>query len=401
LATVDVVRRHPDEYVSQLALYRQDLRDRLAELSWAQQWRSTAFHSTEESMAYDAEVLSRLYTEGWNRYGWPEAVGGHGGDELHRAAFYEELAHAMLPVPAQLWTLEVLGPALLKFAPALAAEYLPRYLRGAEWWSQGFSEPEAGSDLAALRTRATEDDEGGFIINGQKIWSSQGPTATRLLVLARTGAPESRHRGLSMLLVDADAPGVTIRPITLAGGRRELAELFFDDVRVPNDRLVGEIGAGWSVAMFLMQYERGMYAYAVTTKLLCQLGRLRADMAKRGASASEWDRFGQVYVSVLTAQARSAITVRRLARGDSVGPDSSIDKLLFTRTEKDVADLIFDINRQSMLTGHGEAGAAELDTARSEWWYSRAATIMGGTAEIQRGIVADHILGLPKEVSAK
>jgi acyl-CoA dehydrogenase len=398
---VDATDAQRSAYVSQRAAYRQALRRYLAEEAWVGQARSAAFPSSEEAIAHDATILSRMYDAGWNRYGWPESGGGFGGSELHRATYYEELAAAMLPIPAQCWSLEVLGPALLKFAPALAAEYLPRYLRGAEWWAQGFSEPEAGSDLAALRTRASDDDAGGFVINGQKIWTSQGPTASRLLVLARTGSPESRHRGLTMFLVDVDTPGVTVRPIILASGRRELAEVFFDDVRVPRERIVGELGGGWSVAMFLMQYERGMYGYGVTTKLLTLLSRLRETMARNGSGSADRERFAHVYTSVLSAQARSAITVRKLADGGTLGPESSIDKLLFTRAEKEVNDLILDIQRQQMLIGMDGVDAAEVDTSRAEWWYSRAATIMGGTVEIQRGIVADHILGLPKEVRAQ
>jgi alkylation response protein AidB-like acyl-CoA dehydrogenase len=395
---VDATEVSRRDYVSQLALYRQDLRRFLAQEDWVRDWRAAAFTNAEESIAYDASVLSKLHDAGWNRYGWPEAAGGLGGTELHRGVFLEELAYAMLPVPAQMWTLEVLGPALFKFAPALAAEYLPRYLRGAEWWAQGFSEPEAGSDLAALRTRATEDAD-GFVIDGQKIWSSQGPTATRLLVLARTGSADSRHRGLTMFLVDADTPGVTVRPIALASGRKELAEVFFDGVRVPRDRIVGDIGGGWAVTMFLMQYERGMYGYGVATKLLTSLGELRDSMARNGARSADRDRFARTFISALTAQARAAVSVRNLAAGAALGPESSVDKLLFTSAEKDVSDLIFDVRRQWMLTGQSGT-AAEVDTARAEWWYSRAATIMGGTAEIQRGIVADHILGLPKEVKS-
>ncbi|MGV0045073.1 acyl-CoA dehydrogenase family protein [Mycobacterium colombiense] len=396
MSVVDNAVRVTD-YATRISDYRHALRHYLAELSWAPEWRSAAFGSSEEAIAFDAEVLSRLYAAGWNRYGWPTQGGGLGGSELHRGVLYEELANAMLPVPAQFWTLEVLGPALLKFAPALAAEYLPRYLQGAEWWGQGFSEPQAGSDLAALGTRASDDGAGSFVINGQKTWTSQGTTATRLLVLARTGSPDSRHRGLSMLLVDADAPGVTVRPIELASGRRELGELFFDDVRVPHDRLIGELGGGWAVAMFLMQYERGMYGYGVSTKLLGDLSRLREHMVASGASEVDRNRFARIYISVLTAQARSASTVRQLARGSAVGADSSIDKLLFTRAEKDVSDLTFDARRQWMIAGEPHCSAAELDTERAHWWYSRAATIMGGTAQIQRGIVADHILDLPRE----
>lgn len=226
-----------------------------------------------------------------------------------------------------------LGPALIRFAPDLAATYMPGYLSGAEWWGQSFSEPESGSDLATLRTRAVDDGAGGFVVNGQKIWTSQGPTAKRLLALVRTGTPESRHRGLTMMMIDAEAPGVTIRPIALASGRRELAEVFFDDVRVDRERVVGDVDGGWAVAMHLMQYERGMYGYAVLNKVLVELGRLRGH-GDRGYDPAQRQRFAGVYVDVVAAQARTATTVRRLAAGEAVGADSSIDKLLFGRAEK-------------------------------------------------------------------
>jgi acyl-CoA dehydrogenase len=386
-----------DEYVSHVATYRQEFRNWLRELDWADEWRNAAFDNVEDELAFHATILSRLHEAGWNRYGWPEDAGGFGGTEIHRAAYFEELAAAMLPVPEQHWTLEVIGPAAYKYAPHLAAEYLPNYLRGAEWWGQCFSEPESGSDLAGLRCRATDDGAGGFVINGQKIWTSQGPTATRFMVLARTGTPESRHRGLSAFLVDANTPGVTVRPIALASGRRELAEVFFDDVRVPHDRLMGDAGAGWAVVMYLMQYERGMYGYAVLTTAMTELSRLRADMVTHGASSSHRERFARLYVSVVAAQARAATTVRALADNRMVGPESSIDKLLVARAEQDINDLILDVRREWMIAGIGPDGAAELDSARAHWWYTRAATIMGGSAEVQRGIIADHLLGLPKE----
>ncbi|WP_083198638.1 acyl-CoA dehydrogenase family protein [Mycobacterium malmoense] len=384
------------DYVSEVAIFRHDCRQYLRTLDCADEWRTAAYRTAEAGMDHDAGVMARLHADGWNRYGWPEEAGGLGGDEIHRAVLYEELANAMLPIPAQAWTLEVMGPAILRYAPHLASEYLPRYLNGSEWWGQGFSEPESGSDLASLRTRATDDGSGGFVVNGQKIWTSQGGTAKRLCVLVRTGSLESRHRGLTMMLIDTDAPGVTVRPIALASGRRELAEVFFDDVRVPAQRLVGEVGAGWAVTMFLMQYERGMYGYAALNKVLMELGRLREYMVVSGTGLAQREQFARVYVDVIAAQARAAITVRKLAAGESVGPESSIDKLLCSEAERAVNDLILEVARDHMMSG-ALGGTAVLDTARAEWWYSRAATIMGGTAEVQRGIIADHILGLPKE----
>jgi alkylation response protein AidB-like acyl-CoA dehydrogenase len=212
---------------------------------------------------------------------------------------------------------------------------------------------------------------------------------------------------LSTLLVDADSPGVTVRPIALASGRRELAEVFFDDVRVPRERLIGDADGGWAVVMHLMQYERGMYGYATLTTALTELSWLRAEMALHGSSSAGRRRFAQIYVAVLAAQARAATTVRALAEGRAVGPNSSVDKLLFAKAEKDINDLILDTRRDWMITGAAPAATSSsgvgggsskgLDAVRAKWWYTRAATIMGGSAEVQRGIIADHLLGLPKE----
>jgi len=374
-------------YVSDLAAYRRDLREYLGSLDWAEDWRVPAT-SSADGLARDARALAKIYDAGWNRYGWPESAGGFGGTELHRAVYYDEIAAARLHIPAQHFTLETLGPALLAFAPELAAEYLSGYLSGQHWFGQCFSEPESGSDLATLRCRATEHDD-HLVLTGQKIWTSQGPTAAKFLVLARTGTPESRHRGLTTLLVDADAPGVVVRPIALASGREEIAEIFFEDVHVPRDRLVGGIGQGWAVAMHLMQWERGMYGYAVLADSIARLTILRDHLLATGAGTRFQERFTEVYLAVVQAQARCAVTVRALAAGRTVGANSSVDKLLFSHAEKDLLDFAMDVHAESLLVG-GD------DVLRAEWWYSRTATLMGGTAQIQRGIVADHLLGLQK-----
>lgn len=397
-SAADTVVGTPGRYAADVTAYREAFRGYLAGIEWADEWRRPS-SSTAEGMRHDTVVLRRLFEAGWNRYGWPVAAGGLGGDVLHRAAYYEELAYAMLPVPAQQWTLEVLAPVLLAIAPALAQQHLPKYLDGSQWWGQCFSEPEAGSDLATLRTKAVADGNGGYVISGQKIWTSQGPGASRFLVLARTGSPESRHRGLTTFMVEADAPGVTVRPIALASGREELAEVFFDDVHVGPDRVIGDIDGGWSVVMFLMQFERGMYGYASLTKALTELGRLRVEMIARGATQAERDRFARTYLNVAAAQARCAGTVRALASGIHVGPASSVDKLLASHAERETFDLIFEMRQDWLINGgfDGDEQMAERYLARAEWWYSRAATVMGGTAEVQRGIIADHLLGLPKE----
>jgi alkylation response protein AidB-like acyl-CoA dehydrogenase len=206
-------------------------------------------------------LMNWLFDGGWVRWGWPQAVGGLGGSSIVRCEILERLALHGYEIPHHLQVLEVVGPAVINDAPQLVAAVLPAALRSDELWCQGFFEPEAGSDLAALRTRATLRGDGGFVINGQKVWTSYGAHADRMVLLARTGPVSDRHRGLVMLLVDLDSPGIERHPIALARGREELAECFFTDVVVDADRLIGEVGAGWSVAMDLLQYERGTYAW--------------------------------------------------------------------------------------------------------------------------------------------
>jgi hypothetical protein len=200
------------------------------------------------------ELQDAMFEAGWVRHGWPEDLGGLGGDARHRAAVYDELGRRRVPIPESYLTVETLIPMLTVHAPELARRHLVDLLRGSERWCQGFSEPDAGSDLASLRTAAVRDGE-HWIVDGHKIWTSQATVSQRCVVLVRTGTPESRHRGLSMILVDHDAPGVTVRPIRTMSGRDELGEVLFDGVRVDGDRMIGAEGDGWALAMYLLQWQ--------------------------------------------------------------------------------------------------------------------------------------------------
>jgi alkylation response protein AidB-like acyl-CoA dehydrogenase len=226
-----------DPLVTDLHAFRAAVREFLAGPDM-DKWRGTYLDDDADEMRFSAGLMRVLYDAGLGRYGLPPTAGGLGGDVRHWAVLFDELARSGITPTGQHSLLVTLAYPLAKFAPRLAAAYLPEFLSGGGWWGQGFSESEAGSDLAALRCRARRDS-GDYVISGHKIWTSHAETANRIFLLARTGTPESRHRGLSMILVDVDAPGVTVRPIRLASGRAELAECFFDDVRVPADRLIG------------------------------------------------------------------------------------------------------------------------------------------------------------------
>jgi alkylation response protein AidB-like acyl-CoA dehydrogenase len=383
-----------DHLVTDLRAYRAAVRGYLAGPS-LDLWRGTYLDDDADEMRFSAGLMRVLYDAGFGRYGMPPAVGGLGGDVRHWAVLFDELARAGITPTGQHSLLVTLAYPLAKFAPRLAAAYLPEFLSGDGWWGQGFSESEAGSDLAALRCRATRQGD-DYVISGHKIWTSHAESANRIFLLARTGTPESRHRGLSMILVDVDVPGVTVRPIRLASGRAELAECFFDDVRVPAGRLIGAEGEGWAVAMYLLQYERAAWAWLRAAVLLQRLRTLvgllsdgAAPAPAAGAAVSEV--LGTVYLDLLSLRARSVDTVRRLAAGQTVGPDASADKLLLGACEQGVYDAARSLLGPGFLFGEASR------QWREEWWYSRTTTVYGGSAEVQRGIIADRVLKLPKE----
>ena len=324
--------------------------------------------SVEEATAFPRRYQNLLYDAGWLRAGWPAEIGGTGGSAERRAQVYESLGAAGYATPETLPTLEVLIPALLSYAPELAVRFVPAFLRGDELWCQGFSETEAGSDMAAMRTRAARDGD-EWVINGHKVWNSYASVSDRCILLARTGAQSDRHRGISAFLVDMDTPGVEARPITTMTGRNELSEIYFEDARVPADRLIGEQNQGWAFAMFMMQYERGMYAWMRQAWCLHQLEMLRP------------------YINAVTRR-----TLRRLAEGEFVGPEVSIDKLLLSSTEQAVLNLARDV-----LRGRFELDdSPEMRRWRGDYFYTRSSSIYGGAAEIQRDIVAQRVLGLPR-----
>ena len=208
--------------VADLDEYRDRLRAWLG--AHADELRRDGASSMAERIRNGLALTSAMWDAGWKRVGWPESLGGLGGSARHRATYYDELCRAGLELPDTDYTIEVVGPAMIHFAPALAQAYLPELLSGREAWAQAFSEPDAGSDLASLRTRAVvEGDE--IVVNGQKVWTSQGHLAARLLTLVRTGTPESRHRGLAALLIDTDSPGLTRNPLVFASGHQEMCEI--------------------------------------------------------------------------------------------------------------------------------------------------------------------------------
>lgn len=346
------------------------------------------------------DLMGALFDAGWSRYGWPEAAGGLGGTIFHRAAMWAALARRGLPGMALFEHLEILAPALVaKAPPALLAERLPAYLAGRELWCQGFSEPNAGSDLASLRTTARATGDGGsdgYVVNGRKIWTSWAGYADWCLLLARTGSPESRHRGLTALVVDVHAPGVEVRPIVQANGTDELAEVTFDDVVVPADRVVGEVGGGWAVAVHILSHERGTFAWFrhlfLYEHLRACLAGLPAAPAGTGADAAPDDAaLGDVLLDLAAVTAAGHAGLRAHADGLPLGPLAAFPKLLLCTAEQSTYDWVLGADPDIAL----DVADDELAVRRQEYLFSRIVTTYGGSQQMQLETIAKQVLRLP------
>ena len=338
-------------------------------------------------MAQLSRVKRALFDAGFMRRGWPERVGGLPGSTLLRAYLGEAVTGRDLVEPGIYSMTEVLAPTMIDYAPPeLAATMVPRLLRGDETWCQGFSEPGTGSNLGALTCRATRTGD-GWRVSGQKVWTSLAQYAQRCVLLTRTGTPESAHKGITALFVDMDSPGITVRPIETMHGIDEFSEVFFDDVAVPFDRTLGGEGDGWAVAMDLLPFERSTSLWHRGAFLHRRMEHLLAEAPDGALHPAE---VGEAALQLYTLRARSRSTQYRLHDGERLGPETSIDKILVSTTEQAVFDLVVDGLSDGVLLGD-EPGSARW---RAEYLYSRAATIYGGTAEIQRNIIARRLLDL-------
>jgi alkylation response protein AidB-like acyl-CoA dehydrogenase len=345
----------------------------------------------------------RCYEAGYVGRAWPQEFGGGGGPAAEQIIIDQELAAAGAPEFANVVGLDVLGPSLLRFgSDEQRRRYIPPILAAEEIWCQGFSEPDAGSDLASLRTRADERGD-HFVVSGQKTWVSWGQFARWCGVLARTQDAGPKHRGISMLIVDMRSPGVELRPMTQTTGHAEFCELFLDDVVVPRENLLAGLGDGWKIAMHTLGHERGTAALPRQVKL-----RTWLDRAVRVASERTVDGgplIGDPGAQLALARALVAVevlrhhayrTVGEFLNGGAVGPDSSSVKLLMAEAEQRLAATAIELLGPTIE--HAEPDAADEDGFWNETYlYSRAASVYGGTQQIQRDIIADRVLALPKE----
>ncbi|HZP30465.1 MAG TPA: acyl-CoA dehydrogenase family protein [Acidimicrobiia bacterium] len=349
----------------------------------------------DERVTQMRRTNAALYDAGWMRWGWPERVGGYGGSPMLRTELGAAMCGRGLADPGIYSLVEVLAPTVIDFAPPeLAATVVPRLLSGAEMWCQGFSEPGSGSDLASIGCRAVPDGDpetaDRWIVNGQKVWTSLAQYADRCVLLTRTGTAEARHRGITAFFVDMDTPGITVSPIEMINGDLEFTEVFFDDVAVPADRMLGAPNGGWAVAMSILPYERSSCFWQRIAYLYRRL-QLLVDAVPAGERAAHL--VGEAFLQLYALRARSRATQHRLAAGEALGAETSVDKILVATAEQTLYDTIRTLRPGVMELDDGLEG----ETWRFEYLYSRAATIYGGTAEVQRNIVARRLLDLGDE----
>jgi alkylation response protein AidB-like acyl-CoA dehydrogenase len=340
-----------------------------------------------ERLSAVCELQHHLYDAGWARLGWPEHLGGLGGDARHRAVLYDELATAGFTSRCALEHLEILAPAVVAhWDPVRSREVLPGLMRGIELWCQGFSEPDAGSDLISLRTTAARDGD-SYVIQGRKMWTSWACYAQRCVVLARTGEAAERHHGLSVFFVDLDTNGVQVSALTQANGVDELAEVTFDEVRIPRERLVGKEGEGWQIALDVLACERSTFAWLRQARL-----QARANDLAKVVDADSAGELGDVLIDLFALRMSSASAVDRLARGQFLGPQAAPSKLLLTDAEQH----LYELARRVLGFDFAMGTTTAMSDWQEEYLFSRATSIYGGTREMQLTTVARFLLGLPK-----
>lgn len=337
----------------------------------------------------------RLGEGGWIGIGWPASVGGGGCSLAQQVIFHEEYARAGGPGRLMHMSEQLLGPTLIEFgSDDQHRRFLPGILAGETLWCQGYSEPGAGSDLAGVATRARREGD-RYVIDGQKVWTSLAHIADWCFVLARTDPESKRHQGLSYLLVPMDQPGIDVRPIVQITGTSEFNEVFFDAARTGADNLVGAEGGGWAVAMGTLAFERGVATLGQQVGFARELDAV-IDVAKRTGAVDDpaiRARLVDAWAG-LKVMRYTALDTLRSASAGAPGLEASISKLQWANWHRDLGELAVDVaGLAGMVTGDGYA----LDGAQSLFLFTRSDTIYGGSNEVQRNIIAERMLGLPRE----
>ena len=374
--------------------YRQRFRRWLAE-NLAPDWGGPRFTGPADDDAncrLQTAWERKLYAAGYQGIHWPREYGGQGLSLVEHLIISEELGRVSAPEGINTIAKELVGPIILAIgSEAQKRHYIPRILTLDDIWCQGFSEPDAGSDLAGLRTRAARDGD-HWLLNGQKVWTSYARHADKCILLARTDPDAPKHKGLTLFLVDVKSPGVTVRPIQQITGRTEFNEVFFDNVRVPGDSFVGEVNGGWNAAVGVLGFERATARLYRQARFLAEFRQLLRSLAARPEQAANaWlrQRVGQLFAELQMLRLLNLKTVSRVVNGKGIGSEASMIKLFWSELHQRIAEFSSQVFAEGFVLGEAEA-----ERFRFLYLHSRAETILAGTSEIQRNIIAERMLQL-------
>lgn len=359
--------------------------------------------SMEERFEFLKKWQRKMYEAGWAGVSWPKEYGGRGASLMEQVIFWQEMAQAGAPPLANVLGLGLIGPTLIAFGTeAQKKRYLSKILSAEEIWCQGFSEPNAGSDLANVSC-AAELQGDQYVVNGQKVWNSYGWAADWCELVVRTDPTQAKHKGLTVLLVDMKSPGVEVRPLRQMTGETEFNEIFFHDVRVPTENVVGKVNDGWSVAIGTLMHERGSFGAGLQVMYRRNMDRLielSHSTSRNGGNAADdpviRQKLAQCYAEIEIMRWNQMRAFSRISATGVPGPEGSIQKIFWSELNQRFQQIA-----QEMLGPFGQLEQGDpLAIDNGAWSYgylrTRGNTIEAGTSEIQRNIIGHFVLGLPK-----
>jgi alkylation response protein AidB-like acyl-CoA dehydrogenase len=386
-------------YTAEEEQFRTELRTWLSENIPAE-WTVPGFWESldsDESFRLRREWEARKTAAGFSGIQWPTEYGGRGGTPGMKAIYDEETVRARAPQTVNVLGLTFLAPTIMAIGtPEQRAEIIGPMLRNEVIWCQGFSEPGAGSDLAAVSTRGVRDGD-DFVVNGQKIWTTNAMHGDKIFTIVRTEPGSERHKGLSMLLIDMDQPGVEARPLKQMSGASEFGEVFFTDARVPAKDCLGEIGDGWRTAMLLLSFERGASGVGQYTEFRRQYDEIVSHARRFGRSDDPVARqkLANCLVELECLRYHAMHILTQVEQGRDLGAESSMTKLQWSETFQDLWEAFDDVlgPEASLAAPRPDV---DLTPFQHQAMWSRSVTIWGGSSQVQRNIVAERVLGLPR-----
>src|ERR1700724_401878 len=382
--------------------FRDELRSWLA-ANVPKDWNEWREKPIEESFPYLRAWQRKLQEGRWAAVSWPKEYGGRGASLMQQAIFWEEMARVEAPPMVNSLGLGLIGPTIIAYGTdAQKKRFVPKILSAEEIWCQGFSEPNAGSDLAALQTEARLDGD-HYVVNGQKVWTSYGWVGNWCELVVRTDPNVPKHKGLTVLLVDMKSPGVEVRPLRQMTGESEFNELFFHDVRIPAENVLGTVNDGWNVAMSTLMYERGSFSAGLQVtykRAMHRLIELSRTTPKNGGTAAQEpitrQKLAQCYGEIEIMRLNQMRAFSRISATGVPGPEGSIQKIFWSELNQRLQQIA-----QELLGSYGQLMAGDPHAVdQGIWSYAylrtRGNTIEAGTSEVQRNIIGHFVLGLPR-----